>query len=154
MTNLHLHDSNDKHVGNICGYPEATEAQQRRFRHARGCLRHGKPFIRVGLSEGATDYLCPACLRGWAVPSPYFGDRRDNPYQLQFPHDWWGWSVAGVKAHLQESEDFVAAQGGGNGLVHWLSRAGTACGLPVMRFPMVPDVTIRWCKRCEKKRRK
>lgn len=141
----------DIYMGYVCGGPYATDRQQKRFRHAKSCLRARKPFIRLVLHELGSEYVCYGCKRAWAIPEPYFGDRRDRLRLVVIPADWWGWRHAQALEVTTPGYDgpSIWVQECGKGVAHLQNPWGFSCGRSSMdRAMSVNGVPVKTCKRC------
>ena len=144
----HFHNAEGYDVGYICGPPFPDKKGQRLIRHARGCRRHGKPFIRTAIGELGSEYLCHGCYRAYSVMADW-GDPIDGTRPMNMPKDWWGWRHAqAVEAYRLEGASPTWVQECGKGLAHYQRSWGFSCGREPMLLPMAIDERVRTCKRC------
>lgn len=146
----HFHNAEGHDVGYICGAPVPDEKEWRLIRHARGCRRHGKPFIRMVTNEISSLYVCYACQRVYSVITAW-GDGIDGIRLLNMPNDWWGWRHAQANEVRQLQTAPLWVQEGGRGLAHWQYSFGFLCGRGDMTYAMVTNLPGKQCQRCAKR---
>lgn len=146
----HFHNTEGQDIGYICGPSIPNKKGWRLIRHARGCYRHGKPFIHIASGEIGSEYICYACHRAYVVMSDW-GDRIDGTHRMEMPQGWWGWRHAqAVEAYRLEGAAPLWVQEGGKGIAHYQRSYGFPCGRMPMFTPMASNHPQKFCKRCSK----
>ena len=131
----------------ICDGTAPSKTGLRRIRHARGCLRHGLPLIRLALGEMGIDYLCHACHRWWHIPPAM---ALDNDPLLMVPAlgaDWWGWQVSEATNAINNGWA-IWVQESGKGRSHLNQSPFFHCGRGFMRYPFPAKEDAKRCKVC------
>lgn len=146
----HIHNTEGHDIGYVCGPPVPDKKGQRIIRHARGCRRHGQPFIRTAIGEISSEYICYACHRAYAVVSGW-GDRIDGTHSMNMPRDWWGWPHAQALEVTQLAAPPLWVRERGLGLAHYQQSFGFRCGRAAMLLPIACKEPTKVCQRCIKK---
>lgn len=144
----HIHNAEGHDIGYICGPPVPDKKGRRIIRHARGCSRHGKPFIRTASGELDSLYLCYACHRAFSVIADW-GDLIDGTRAVQMSPEWWGWRHAeAVEAYQIKGAAPGWVQERGQGIAHYQLSWGFSCGRAPMDWAMVESEPKKRCRYC------